>query len=73
MSFFEAISSSIISLGELLVKSLNMIQRIIYTNGRTNPIGWLLIIWIIITIVEVVTGMLFETDFVEEGEDDEEY
>ncbi len=72
MSFFEALSSSIVRLGELLVKSLSMIQRIIYTNGRINPIGWLLIILIVITIVEVVTGMLFETDFIEEGENDED-
>lgn len=69
MGFLEIIGSAVTSTAELMIQSLSIWQRVLYTNGRLNIFGWIFIIIIVITIIEIVTGIAFNASFEEEEEE----
>ena len=69
MGFLEIMGSAVTSTAELMIQSLSVWQRVLYTNGRLNIFGWIFIIIIVITIIELVTGIAFNASFEEEEEE----
>lgn len=69
MGFLEIMGSAVTSTAELMIQSLSVWQRVLYTNGRLNIFGWIFIIIIVITIIELVTGIAFNASFEEEDEE----